>query len=248
MKRHGRYILLCGLLLALSAGCYVLHYLFFRDVHHIFIYLVGDVAFVFVEVLLVTLIIHRVLEDREKRARMEKLHMVIGAFFSEAGMKLLAIMSAWDPAVEVIQRELAAGETTAEQKFDTVRARLQSHDVRLETGAVDWERVGSLLVSRREFLLRLLENPNILEHEAFTDLLWAVFHLTEELEVREDLRDLPETDRRHLAGDATRVYGRLVRRWLAHMEHLKNNYPYLFSLSVRINPFDRGASPVVREV
>jgi len=29
------------------------------------------------------------------------------------------------------------------------------------------------------------------------------------------------------------------------MEHLKVNYPYLFSLAMRTNPFDRDASPIV---
>jgi hypothetical protein len=33
--------------------------------------------------------------------------------------------------------------------------------------------------------------------------------------------------------------------WLEYMEHLKDNYPYLFSLAMRVNPFDKTASPVV---
>ena len=69
-------------LLALSVVFYLLHYMIFRDAHHIFIYLVGDIAFVFVEVMLVTLVIHGVLEQREKRGRLEKINMVIGAFYS----------------------------------------------------------------------------------------------------------------------------------------------------------------------
>jgi len=35
-------------LVALSALVYLLHYVLFRDAHHIFIYLVGDIAFVFI--------------------------------------------------------------------------------------------------------------------------------------------------------------------------------------------------------
>ena len=81
-------------LLVLSVFFYCLHYLIFRDLHHIFLYLVGDVAFVFIQVLLVTLVIHGVLEKREKKARLEKVNMVIGAFFSEVGTRLLEILSA----------------------------------------------------------------------------------------------------------------------------------------------------------
>jgi len=33
---------------------------------------------------------------------------------------------------------------------------------------------------------------------------------------------------------------------LAYMKHLKKEYPYLFSLAVRTNPFDPGASVEVR--
>ncbi len=30
------------------------------------------------------------------------------------------------------------------------------------------------------------------------------------------------------------------------MEHLQNNYPYLFSLAVRMNPLDPEADPIVK--
>ena len=65
-------------LILLSVFVYAIHYLIFRDAHHIFLYMVGDVAFVFVEVLLVTLIIHQILSEREKRSMLKKLNMVIG--------------------------------------------------------------------------------------------------------------------------------------------------------------------------
>ena len=85
MKPLNWQVLLRICLLVLSALFYFLHYLIFRDAHHIFIYLIGDVAFVFIEVLLVTLIIHSVLEQREKKARLEKLNMVIGVFIARWG-------------------------------------------------------------------------------------------------------------------------------------------------------------------
>jgi hypothetical protein len=94
-------------------------------------------------------------------------------------------------------------------------------------------------------LLRLLENPNVLEHELFSDLLWAVFHLDEELEARTSLANLPQSDLAHIGGDIQRVYGHLVAEWIAHVEHLKSKYPYLFSLVVRTNPFHERPSAVV---
>ena len=55
------------------------------------------------------------------------------------------------------------------------------------------------------------------------------FHLMEELEKREDVKHLPPTDYQHLSGDTVRVYSLMTQEWLQYMEHLKNNYPYLFS-------------------
>jgi hypothetical protein len=94
-------------------------------------------------------------------------------------------------------------------------------------------------------MLRLLENPTLMEHELFTDLLLAVFHLTQELTHRKKVTDLPATDQAHLAGDVKRIYGLLVYEWLDYLHYLKLNYPYLFSLAIRTNPFDEKASPIV---
>ena len=52
---------------------------------------------------------------------------------------------------------------------------------------------------RREALLKMLQHPNLLEHEAFTEMLRMVFHLAEELDLRQDLRPLPEEDYEHFA-------------------------------------------------
>jgi hypothetical protein len=94
-------------------------------------------------------------------------------------------------------------------------------------------------------LLRLLENPNILEHEKFTDLLWATFHLTEELEERASFEAISDNDKAHLLHDVRRVFGYLVAEWLEYVEHLKNNYPYLFSLIVRTHPFQETPTAVI---
>ena len=58
-----------------------IHYSIFRDAHHIFIYMLGDIGFLFLDVLLVILFIEHILSRREKRSIMEKLNMVIGTSF-----------------------------------------------------------------------------------------------------------------------------------------------------------------------
>jgi len=246
MRRLDWKVILGLSLVVLSALFYFIHFLIFRDAHHIFIYLVGDIAFVFLEVLLVTLIIHRLLSQRERRSKLEKLNMVIGTFFSEVGTELLVYLSDCDPNLVDIRKDLIVATDWTDADFLAVRKKLRRYKYGIEIDRVDIQRVHNYLLEKRSFLVRLLENPILLEHESFTNLLRAVFHLAEELTSRGTLTNLPETDLQHLAGDIKRAYIRLVREWLDYMKYLKNNYPYLFSLAMRTNPFDQEASPIVK--
>ncbi len=247
MKRIKWQVAAGGALVALSAAFYLIHYAIFKDAHYIFSYLLTDLAFLPVEVLLVTLIIHRLLSMRETRERLEKINMVIGVFFSEVGTDLLTFFSKHDPNLEKIRKDLIIGQKEKERELGSLSKTLMSYEYMIDIHDINLEELKAYLAGKRDLLLRLLENPILLEHETFTDLLWAVHHLIEELVHREDFAKLPETDLFHLRGDIKRAYTTLVIEWLAYMNHLKGNYPYLFSLAIRLNPFDKNASPIVRD-
>jgi voltage-gated potassium channel len=185
------------------------------------------------------------LSGREERARLERLNMVIGAFFSEVGTYLLIVLSDADPNLDNIRSAFALTSDWTGNDFAALRARLRAYRYTVEIGKLDLPRLRTFLSSKRDFLVRLLENPSLMENEEFTDLLWAVFHLAEELAYRDEFHALPSSDLAHLAGDSERAYDRLVAQWLSYMSHLKARYPYLFSLALRTNPFDRQASPIV---
>jgi hypothetical protein len=184
------------------------------------------------------------LSRREKLILMKKLNMVIGVFFSEVGTKLIRIFVDSDPNSEEIGKGLNITEKWTHQDFQNVSEHLKNFQYDIEISKSEFGSLKEFLLMRRDFLVRLLENPSLLEHESFTNLLRAVFHLTEELAYREDPNQLPESDRRHIAGDMIRAYHLLVQEWVDYMEYLKVNYPYL-SLAMRTNPFDRQASPIV---
>jgi len=232
-------------LVILSALLYTSHYLIFRDAHHIFIYLLGDIAFLPIEVFLVTIVIHQLLGEREKRTMLKKLNMVIGAFFSEVGTRLLRGFVGIDAAAECKREKLAAAGAWPERNVKDLVSFFRGCEYRAEPGSRDLEELGALLTAKREFMLALLENPNLLEHESFTEMLWAVFHLTEELGARKDFSKLPPSDLKHLEGDIKRAYTAITVEWLYYMDHLRRVYPYLFSLAARTNPFDSSASVIV---
>lgn len=243
----GWQLLLGGVLILLSALLYTVHFTIFRDAHHIWIYLVGDIAFVPIEVLLVTLIIHQLLSHREKRTLLNKLNMVIGVFFTETGNELLRILASFNPRAGDLAGELALRSNGSDREFGSAARRVAGLTREIDVSRGDLKGLREFLVRHRAPLLRLLENPNLLEHDTFTDVLWAVVHLMEELSARDLSQQLPASDLAHLSGDIRRAYERTTAAWLSYTRHLSKAYPYLFSLAVRDNPFKTERSVVVRE-
>jgi hypothetical protein len=238
--------LLALLLCAISALLCLTHSLIFHDPKMLFYYLLLDVAFVPVQVLLVSLILEGLLSARENRNLRKKLQMVIGAFYSEAGTRLLVELARFLPDVEGMCGDLRPSGKWTVRDFHAARARIEGRSLRLESRRASLESLRDFLDGKRDFCLRLLENPGLLEHDSFADLLWAVLHVAEELSARPVLADLPAPDYEHLSVDLTRAYGRLLGQWVNHLGHLQEDYPYLFSLAVRTNPFDPNASVVLR--
>ncbi len=245
MKRFPWEIQLGLALILLSVLLYLLHYALFEDARHILFWTTTSVAFLPISVLFVTLIINRLLMRGERRLVMEKLNVLTGTFFSVIGTRLIRYCVASDPHVDEIRGEVEAGVDCPDRQFRLVRQRLEDREYTVDVGKVDLEGMRRFLEEKSDFSLRLLENPHLLEHTSFTNLLRAVFHLTEELVGRDDLGGLPDSDYRHLAGDIERVYRLIVVEWLSYMRYLKESYPYLFSFAIRTNPFEEQASPIV---
>jgi hypothetical protein len=246
MKRLRWYIALSVLLAGTSVIFFLAQIAIFHRVEDTFFYLLQDIAFVPIQVLLVTLIIAKLLQESEKRALLKKLNMLIGAFFSEVGVELLKYLSHFSGGLTDLAPHLLVRPDWSRKDFTNAERFVKTLQPQLDSRRSDMTQLRHFLAGKRNFLLSLLANPNLLEHEAFTDLLWAVLHLLEELTARPGLTELPASDYEHLTGDIERAYLQLLAQWLAYLRHLKENYPYLFSLAVRTNPIDREANPIVK--
>lgn len=186
------------------------------------------------------------LKRREEAFRRQKLNMVAGLFFSELGTGLLRQFAQLDPKIDMLNQILKVSNEWKNEDFHKAEKSLEKHRFVIESRRGDFSKLMVYLQNQANFLLRMLENPTLQEHGNFTDLLRAIFHLRDELLNRVDLSEMPETDRQHLEGDIVRIYKLLVLEWLSHMRYLKDNYGYLLSLALRVNPFDPEATPVVK--
>jgi hypothetical protein len=233
MKKIGWEIRFGILLVSVSSILYLIHFVVYKDIGDIFLWLLKGLAFLPISILFVTLIVNRLLIQRGKKISLEKLNLLIGIFFSEVGTTLLEFFSDWDPELDKIKEELIIETDWTNEEFEKVNISLRKHKYEIDFLKVDLQNLRSFLIKKHDFLLRLLENPNTLEHEFFTDVLWAVFHLAEELEGRNNI---------HITKEIKKIYSMLVFEWVDYMFYLSKNYPYSFSLAMRTNPFDENAS------
>ena len=186
------------------------------------------------------------IERHDNQIRLQKLQMVIGLFFSEAGTELMRFFAAADCHRDDLEQVLKLDNDWNARNYQQALKKLDRHLYKVEVEKIDIDKLREFIGKQTQLLVRLIESPYMLEHESFTDLLIAIMHLKEELQHRKDIGDLPESDNDHLCGDIRRAYSQLVRQWLIYVQHLQHNYPFLFSLTLRTNPFDRNASIIVR--
>jgi hypothetical protein len=245
MKNFRYYLTLGVSLLIVSSITYLLQIYFFHRPDDTLFYLFQDLAFVPVQALLVMFILDRLLKRKEKEAQLKKLNMIIGVFFNEMGSEFMQLLFDMTTNSTNLSEELLISDKWDDTTFSAKIKQARLFEYQID---VDQDRLMALkafLVNKQDQMNRLLENPNLLEHETFTDLLWAVLHISDELFHRASLQNLPVSDMAHLRGDILRAYKLILIEWLAYMKHLKQNYPYMFSIAIRTNPLNPDKSVII---
>jgi len=236
MKKHKDLFIIGIILIGLSVLLHYAHYLMFHDAHHLFIFLVADIAFIPLEVFFVTVVIDRILEKREKSHLIDKLNMLVGLFFTECGHEMLRIFALADLRLDDVKASCELNMNWKEEDFEKLGKKLRGHKYSLDASLIDIGALKKMLDANKDLLITLIANPSLLEHDSFSELLMAVMHLQEELALRYD-KGLSEFDLEHIQFDIERVYKHLGVEWTQYMKHLKINFPYLYLTALINNPY-----------
>lgn len=234
-----RYLVLVSTLILTSIVFFVIHYLIFRDLHHIGIFLMHDIAFIPLEVLLVTIFLERALHSHEKENIMKKLNISIGVFFNEIGTEMLGDIIYSDRNVDSIRDMMIIKSAHKEKEVKKMKDAVKLYVPSLDLNKINLNKMNEILNTERDFLIGLLKNPLLMEHETFTDMLQAVFHLQDELRLRiNEGIDLTDEDKYAIKKDIERVYKFLSFEWIIYLEYTIKEYPYLFLSTFVDNPYD----------
>ncbi len=246
MKKPGSNLILVIILVCISAIVYISQILIFKRKEDTFFYFLQDVAFLPVQAFIVTFILNRIITSREKKERLRKMNMAINAFFGEAGTDMILLMNDFILDLSKLNVDFDISGRWNDKKFKATMQKIHTSEFAMDSRSGNLDQLKTLLISKRPFLLSMLENSNLLEHDTFSDMLWAVFHLTDELVARKSLDNLPSPDLDHLSLDIFRTYSTILLEWMSYLAHLKTDYPYLYSMAVRINPFKEDRSVIFK--
>ncbi|MEL7647881.1 MAG: hypothetical protein AAGU76_07295 [Sedimentibacter sp.] len=220
----------------MSAAIYYVQYLLFHQTHDTIFYLLQDLAFVPIQVVMVTMIINRFLNVMEKRKKIKKINVIISTFFVEAGISIIETISKFNRNNDEFCKLVKVSQLNRKNVSRIKKAAKEfKFDIYADPSRLD--KLYQVLAKYKSFTLNMLENSNLLEHDSFTDMLWAVFHVADELQTRGDFVRLDKDDIDHLSNDMLRAYSAMVVEWINYMGYLHDEYPFLYALAIKKNPF-----------
>jgi voltage-gated potassium channel len=99
------------------------------------------------------------LSRREEKSRRQKMHMLMGLFYSEIGNELLRVFARSDQQIQRLSDVSMAGDDWREREFRDLEQRFRVYPFKVEGDRLDLEDLNVYLGQHGEILIRLLENP-----------------------------------------------------------------------------------------
>lgn len=225
------------LLLCASALLYAIHYLIFRDLHHLAIFGLHELAFVPLEVILVTLGLDQLVEKTHREEAGSKVSIIETLYFNESGGTMLRYLTSFDPDAARLRELLQVTEDWHSSDFRQAIRQLKSYPFLLDLDRIDFFGLHYHLSQRHEYYRSMLENPALTQSEAFTEMIMKIYLLWEELDGRTNLYQLPEKDRNYLAELLHEIYRELTEYWLDNVYNHSIHNRFRLHRAVESNPF-----------
>ena len=112
-------------------------------------YLVDDIAFLFIQVLLVSMLIDGLMQRRQRETMLDKLNMIVGAFFSECGTDVLGRIARLDRELDDVREDLLARTAWTAKDYERAKQAFRAHEPVIELMARTWSRCANGSTARR---------------------------------------------------------------------------------------------------
>jgi hypothetical protein len=132
---------------ATSLLLYLVDFVFLRDWRSLWASALTNLAFLPISVIVITLIIDRLLSVRDRSVRLERLNMLISAFFSHLGTGLLTMLAARDGKCGYLLDHFGTAEAWEGRHLRETKQHLSGHSYELSVNADDFSATSGLLFS-----------------------------------------------------------------------------------------------------
>ncbi len=215
------------LLLAVSIFIYMFQILVFHDPTTTEFYLLQDLAFMPITIIVATIVVGEVVNEKEKRERKENTKMVTSTFYTQIGGEMMGVLvnqlENKEEVVDILQREIHS-----ESDVEDMQQKIRNCSLHMQFDEAVSDRISRMLAENRMALLVLSSNPMILEQRSFTNLLWGLFHLEDEFRLRGSYAEMTQEDRLHLAADFEKVLRLLLLNSVPNAKYLQDMFPSLY--------------------
>ena len=188
MDNHKRWKIKFSIIMVIAIIIiYGSNILVLKDPEHVISYIWTHLGFIPVDILIVAFVLDEIISKKEKEAMMEKLDMIMSTFFSEVGNDLISQLSSVNKH-KADTSYLESIKSWDDKDYENKLKEIKNINIPFRADVTSEDReeyltnIRNLLINKREFIVGLLNNPNLLEKEEFSKLLTAILHLDEELE------------------------------------------------------------------
>ncbi|MEA5084958.1 MAG: hypothetical protein VB018_12555 [Lachnospiraceae bacterium] len=115
INQHKENVIMIIFLTALSAITYYVQYLLFHQTENTVFYLLQDLAFVPIQVGMVTLIINRFLNEMDNRKKIKKINVIISTFFIEIGVPIISTISKFNGNNDILFEKISIKEMSSKE-------------------------------------------------------------------------------------------------------------------------------------
>ncbi len=235
MKAISNIILV--LVLTITSACiYLIQIYLFKRPDDTVYYFFQDLAFVPFEAIVVTLVLNNLLNVMEKRRKMKKIHVIISAFFAEMGLTVISELIKFNQNNREFRQRFVLTDFN-KSTMKSLKKTANEFEYKIKATPPSLETLSLILNEKKPFMISMLENSNLSEHDSFTDMLWAIFHVADELQSRGSIKDFSESVLDHLANDILRAYKAIIIEWVNYIKYLNDEYPFLYDAAIKKNPF-----------
>lgn len=231
VKRITENILLIIVLMSISITIYFFHYLIFGDIRQTLSGIILSLAYVPIGIIYQELIVDKILDKKQKLNSVEKINIVIGAFYNEVGNSLIKIISKGDKNIDVIRCNIDINNNWSNENFEDLIDLLKVYVCELDITKIDIVKVVKLLNKKDTLIINLMINESIKEYKGFIELLMSLIHLRDELNFRDNIKN----DR--IEKELCKNYKILLIQWVKYIEELKEIEYDLFLKIIMNSPF-----------